>query len=959
MKKKLLSLLLAIVMVASVLPVAVFPVVANDGGEPQPEESSTYTYDDLYVRDADGDGENDIVFLWDAFDVTAETEVTGTLQNRVEGGTNVTYDADLARAHDGFMTFYQVMEFGQLLSTHIVNDGDVDYRVDEDSTFELLIAQDPTVTMQPLGTGYHTSPVTGDCDQYKYGCYTYGGFPYATIYIANTAAPAPWSNNGPIDDSYGYVSATTMAVQGYFTPENWKGTEFRTFNFMGDNLYYAACDGGQRRMFGEYQGVPFAMTSTVEYNLNEDGHTGTGLVKFFRNGAPASPWCDTSDGQYTAPDKKVYLKYTASEDSFFPKMTAEATNSYSRASFGHELGFAFYAVRLYNADLSEEQIAQNHFADLLGYNDIPVSERLLALDEETRTALYMSLADVTLTEITAQEIEQAIKAITAPKYTELYVTDVDGDGVSDLTFAWDAFDITASSFTSNTNNPVSGSGRWPLVNRVGEDSTFWNDGALTAKAMEKSIILYGHRNHATPAYGRGSNGLNLKPGLNYTTASTGEIVFDDMTMEISLAQSSTTVLAPLGSGQKHESINPYYDGGSYANAVRLGALDWGFSALNTEAEHPIDESYGFVSSSYRAMKEAETNETVQIASDVFWMPNGRFLGNYVGDPFYIAITQDYEMDTETTGTVNMKFFRDGANTLVHDKGTLEDGVTVNYTAETMPTVEWQAGVYLNIGMQFYTARMYNKTLSKAQMAQNHFADLVGYHGAVLTEEFVAADAEDQAVVFEKFVSVQYNDTSKAELEEALANFTPLTYGAHKVLTLDGYQARLVEYPAIRALFTVDENALEEGATIKAAGVIVAIAEGNVISDLTVTEGENGYEAPEDMDLALFYDETGWVDAFELTYGEGEDAYTLTHVAYEGGFPNPAEQVAVNYMAEVFFRGFVVVTIDDVDYVCYTDMTGAFFPEGKVSIYELCKAEPNAEFEMCQQVVQTVDAWLAE
>ena len=1296
------------------------------------KEMTLPSYTDLYVTDANGDGNSDLAFAWDAFDVTEGAALTGTLVNRA-GGENVTYDASLARAHDGYISFYQVMEFGHTLSTHIVNDGGVDYRVDENSTFELLVAQDPNVTVQPVGTGYHTSPVTGNIDQYQYGRYSYGPFNYSTIYVNNTATPSAWNNVGPIDASYGYVASTGGGVTAYHTPVNWKGTEFRTYNFMGDNLWTSALDLGQRRMFGDVPGVPFTMTSTVKYTLDGNGHTGVGLVKFFRNGAQMSPWCDTSDGGYANVDKEVFIKYAASEDSFFPKLTASATTSvsraafghkigfafyavrlyntdltkeqiaqnhfadlvgyydvevteallnlsaadkdelysafaetpingtstdaieaaikevtalkytdlyvtdangdgiddiafawdafdvttettpngvldnrvlggadvtynaskarahdgfmtfyqimafgntlsthtvgdyivdedstfelliaqdptvqtkplgtahvspvtgtgyrswgiysfggpfnafdiyvknsaapsiwndngpmdvsygyisassrsqanskygtigndssftallkinfmgdntysykndgerrmfgavpgvpfamtstikyymnndgytgfghveffrngaemspfidsnsgawiaptndvllgytaqtslpavsdnYPRAAFGHEIGFAFYAVRLYNADLSEEQIAQNHFVDLLGYHDVPISDAFLNLAADKKAELYASFATTALTDTNKAAIELAIKSITAPKYTDLYVTDADGDGVSDLTFAWDAFDITASSFTSNTNNPVSGSGRWPLVNRVGEDSTFWNDGALTAKAMEKSIILYGHRNHATPAYGRGSNGLNLKPGLNYTTASTGEIVFDDMTMEISLAQSSTTVLAPLGSGQKHESINPYYDGGSYANAVRLGALDWGFSALNTEAEHPIDESYGFVSSSYRAMKEAETNETVQIASDVFWMPNGRFLGNYVGDPFYIAITQDYEMDTETTGTVNMKFFRDGANTLVHDKGTLEDGVTVNYTAQTMATLEWQAGVYLNIGMQFYTARMYNKTLSNVQIAQNHFADLVGYHGVNLVS-FPDLTEAQKADLFMEMRDVQYNDTDKEEIEAAIE---VAKLSLNTVLSFDGYQVRMEGDPGIRARFAVDLTADEiaEGVTLVEVGAIAAIAGTRTVKDLTVAKSGDDYVVTgNQMMKECVYQVGGWTPAmvdgvseasgYDVGYWRHDNLFTENEIDYSFAIAvlhdTANSQTAIAYQTDLIFRGYVVYEVEGVEYVWYTDMTDSAytFKDAVVSLYDLSKLAVNSSHPTSQAVIAAVNA----
>ena len=425
MKKKILSLLLAAFMVLGALPLAVFSILAADDA---PE--MTYDYDDLYVRDIDGDGEDDIAFLWDAFDVTADTEVTGVLVNRVEDGADITYDSAKAKAHDGFMTFYQIMAFGNTLSTHNVTAGGVEYRVDEDASFELLIAQDPTVQMQPLNTP-HVSPVTGTGYQ-AWGLYTFGGnFAGFNFYAKNQNEHTMWENNSPYNESYGYVSGGWRAHAGTYGTAGDDSTYVpdRTINYMVDNVYSYVNDG-ERRMFGDIPGSPFALTSTVKMYISANGYTGRGHVQFYRNGAEMSPFIDSDTGRWMGMDKDVLLTYTATKAAEFPAPTSGT----ARMAFGHEIGFAFYAVRLYDGVLSEKQIAQNHFADLLGYHGVPVAREFMEAGEDAKQAVYDAFADVACKNTTVAEIERAMQDVVALDYAADDILVFDGYQVRTNTY---------------------------------------------------------------------------------------------------------------------------------------------------------------------------------------------------------------------------------------------------------------------------------------------------------------------------------------------------------------------------------------------------------------------------------------------------------------------------------------------------------------------------------------------
>ena len=68
--KRILASFLALITVISCLPLGVLTAVATEDAESGNSVPSwtDEDYETLYVRDADGDGESDLKFKWDAFD---------------------------------------------------------------------------------------------------------------------------------------------------------------------------------------------------------------------------------------------------------------------------------------------------------------------------------------------------------------------------------------------------------------------------------------------------------------------------------------------------------------------------------------------------------------------------------------------------------------------------------------------------------------------------------------------------------------------------------------------------------------------------------------------------------------------------------------------------------------------------------------------------------------------------
>ena len=66
---------------------------------------------------------------------------------------------------------------------------------------------------------------------------------------------------------------------------------------------------------------------------------------------------------------------------------------------------------------------------------------------------------------------------------------------------------------------------------------------------------------------------------------------------------------------------------------------------------------------------------------------------------------------------------------------------------------------------YYAIRTYARHLTAEEKAQNHFADLCGYHGIDNVDVFFALSFGSKDDLYETFNDVLAQDTTKAELED--------------------------------------------------------------------------------------------------------------------------------------------------------------------------------------------------
>ena len=129
MRKRFLSLLLAALMVLT-SALTLVPVTANETDTAAPEETTTLTLDDLYVKGA--------TFMWDAFDMKSTDEVITAFENKV-GDTNVTLPVAVTMG-DGYVSYpYTTTGFklNSLIPSHQVGTR----YLPDDYTLEMTVAQ--------------------------------------------------------------------------------------------------------------------------------------------------------------------------------------------------------------------------------------------------------------------------------------------------------------------------------------------------------------------------------------------------------------------------------------------------------------------------------------------------------------------------------------------------------------------------------------------------------------------------------------------------------------------------------------------------------------------------------------------------------------------------------------------------------------------------------------------------
>ncbi len=359
-------------------------------------------------------------------------------------------------------------------------------------------------------------------------------------------------------------------------------------------------------------------------------------------------------------------------------------------------------------------------------------------------------------------------------YDDLYVSD-------GLIYKWDAFDMEEGDTAPTTlPNDIEGS---ELV------ATFTDTTATNHTAADGAIL---------------SRGV-LQLGSLLPFHMVGDIkVLDDVTVEVAMFQQDYSVAS--GSAENGTLVMPNLT--QYLRAYNNGTAS---------GSQPVDETYGFISATGGAKgAPREGTNYVRVALDGGWVGLGgtkvKFFGNTKQKTYQIAFGFDYTVaEGAYEGILDLDLFRDGLIAYDPNSTTTKATYDLAYDARysdnykdtsVTPTVAHNDLCFGGLPFGYRAIRVYNRTLTEAEMAQNHVADLFKFYG-VAPEKFLSLDAEIQKVLTQVLSSELLGETSKQTIEAQIDAVTPRDYSDEEIELLSLYvQDGLI--------FSWDAMRMEEG-----------------------------------------------------------------------------------------------------------------------------------------------------
>ena len=394
-----------------------------------------------------------------------------------------------------------------------------------------------------------------------------------------------------------------------------------------------------------------------------------------------------------------------------------------------------YAIRIYDAVLTEEEMLHNHYVDILAYAGLDVAEYYTNLDAEARAFVANFLKESTL--LPKAEAEAAIKeALDVCTYSwskedSLYVT----EGLVGLLSSYNGFS-TPTLFGEGSVN-------WTNVAKEGSFGVLYGKGwqrsadgglqireTVDAVYAEKSVFSH-HRSRD-----------NFYLGLDYSL-----LPERDYTLEVVTAPEGITIQNEDGS------ISPYVDyfstyGIYNERTFSIGPLRCMGYACNSHVSSGSFEKW-FVYQSKGCWDD--TSSRNQIGRD------RTFQGIELGK--ILTYTIDHDFDEE-----------EGSARYVMSRNNVADlKASIPASAYIAPSASAEKDFYLMRGLAstLYSVRLYNRVLTDAEKLQNRVADVCYYFDldTELLEEALAS-IPDKATVFAAFTALSF-DMTKEEAQKAL------------------------------------------------------------------------------------------------------------------------------------------------------------------------------------------------
>lgn len=339
----------------------------------------------------------------------------------------------------------------------------------------------------------------------------------------------------------------------------------------------------------------------------------------------------------------------------------------------------------------------------------------------------------------------------------------------------------------------------------------------------------GYTNDPKNGYLDTRNKIDLTAFLPYHMVGSLKVL-DDMTLEVALKQQNYYTPEGRTNGCQMEMGPVYAFQFYYHNLTENNMADRGEPAENAAYYRPIDETYGYISSTYGVVTP-QVGTVLETATDTAWRKI-RFMGNTRGKPYTVGIRFDYDLrEGETRGNYVLEFFRDSKLAVDDATGLVKAVHNARYDAR-------YKGDYLRVAtplaakneiqfggapLSYQAIRFYDHALTQAEMSRNHFADIVSNYRPS-TENLRRLDPEQIQALIDIYADRHIDDVTKEELETVFWRFVN-TGGnldfkdASAYISFAGAQVRVEDYAALRLRYQVD---MTEVALVEAQGAQISI-----------------------------------------------------------------------------------------------------------------------------------------
>ena len=542
-----------------------------------------------------------------------------------------------------------------------------------------------------------------------------------------------------------------------------------------------------------------------------------------------------------------------------------------------DIGTRVYAVRVYDRALNEQEMQQNHAADVFRAYRLDPTLYLEASDN--RKVLYdNALAKIRIGVDSKEGVLESLANATSTvlfteknEYTSLYVQD-------DLLL---------------------------MVNPMADTNGF-KEGDTVSTLTDLDGNLYPVGSVAKPATYTDDRAVNLgllqTLNLNNALPTAGEY--------------TVRILYANRFGEEHAKST------NQARKFIIGPADF---RVNYEPPTVDASAKGGVTKGYLFMANGQTGA-------VDWKCDYDTVWGSAKQPDLFAV--DYGVKTDLVNHISIETAKFTVNTY-------KDGGFVSTIAHTGGEIVPNSVVIgPSSNMDVYAVMVYNGALTEEETVQNHFADLMAYYQVDMTLFDKITKDEVKTMLYTSLAGVGIGETTKDYLQSALESFA-LTDGALGViraedyLTFEGIQSRIEDYASARALFSVDNQRLAElekvQADVEIGALLMPVTEGCQLEDLKVSyvSSVGEYEAVNEGTIQQAFYRNG--EVFEGLYGFATDEKRYFAASIPALDPSSTDEAL---HTQYYMRAYIAVNMNGSNFILYSDAGSDLFGDS-VSIMEAC------------------------